>query len=35
LFENTYLGSAATDRYMKDEYEKFRAALAGLGMARQ
>jgi len=35
LFENTYLGSAATDRYMKDEYDKFLASLAGLGMARQ
>jgi putative tricarboxylic transport membrane protein len=35
LFENTYLGSAATDRYMKDEYDKFRSALAELGMAKQ
>ena len=35
LFENTYLGSAATERYMQAEYDKFRAALAELGMAKQ
>lgn len=35
LFENTYMSSAATDRYMKSEYDKFHAVLAGLGMARR
>lgn len=34
VFENTYLDSAATERYMKTEYEQFRAALSELGMAR-
>jgi len=34
VFENTYLDSAATERYMKTEYEQFRAALAELGMTR-
>ena len=34
LFENTFRNSAATERYMKDEYDNFRAALAELGMAK-
>ena len=34
LFENTYLNSAATERYMKGEYDQFRAALLDLGMAK-
>jgi putative tricarboxylic transport membrane protein len=34
LFENTYLNSAATERYMQTEYEQFRAALSELGMAK-
>jgi putative tricarboxylic transport membrane protein len=34
VFENTYLDSAATERYMKTEYEQFRSAFAELGMAK-
>ena len=34
IFENTYLGSAATERYMKAEYEQFHAALTVVGLAR-
>ena len=34
LFENTYLNSAATERYMQTEYGQFRAALSELGMAK-
>jgi putative tricarboxylic transport membrane protein len=34
IFENTYLSSAATERYMKTEYEQFRSALAVVGMAK-
>jgi len=35
IFENAYLASAATERYMQAEYEQFRSALAELGMAKQ
>ncbi len=35
LFENTYLNSAATGRYMQTEYEQFNAALSELGMAKR
>lgn len=34
VFENTYLNSAATERYLKSEYDQFRAALAEVGMAK-
>jgi putative tricarboxylic transport membrane protein len=34
LFENTYLNSAATERYMQTEYDQFRAALSELRMAK-
>lgn len=34
VFENTYLDSAATGRYMKAEYEQFRAALSEVGLAK-
>lgn len=33
-FEDTYRDSAATERYMKDEYDHFRAALSEVGMAQ-
>jgi putative tricarboxylic transport membrane protein len=33
-FEDTYRNSAATERYMKDEYDHFRAALSEVGMAK-
>ena len=33
-FEDTYRNSAATERYLKDEYERFRAALSEVGMAK-
>lgn len=34
LFENTYMNSAATERYMKSEYDQFRVALHELGMTK-
>jgi putative tricarboxylic transport membrane protein len=34
VFEDTYLASAATERYMQQEYEQFRAALAIVGLAK-
>ena len=33
-FEDTYRDSVATERYMKDEYGHFRAALSEVGMAK-
>jgi putative tricarboxylic transport membrane protein len=35
LFEDTYRGSAATEKYMQAEYEQFAAALTELGMAKK
>ncbi len=34
LFEDTYRNSAATERYLRAEYEQFRAALSEVGMAK-
>ncbi len=34
LLEDTYRGSAATERYLRAEYEQFRAALAEVGLAK-
>ncbi len=33
-FENAYLNSAATRNYLKAEYDRFRSALAEVGLAR-
>ncbi len=34
LFEDTYRNSAATERYLRAEYEQFRTALSEVGMAK-
>ena len=34
VFEDTYLASAATERYMQQEYEQFHSALAMVGLAK-
>ena len=34
VFENTYMNSEATKRYLKSEYDQFRAALTEVGLAK-
>ena len=34
VFENTYMNSEATKRYLKSEYDQFHAALTAVGLAK-